>query len=138
MAGQQKMQNVDFQSTEEFYAFLSQEQLHMTLLLKAFLLECIPHVKENLSFNVPYFKVHKNIAFIWPADVLWGKKKKHVGVRIGFTQGFRLTDPNNFLEKGSRKQVYYKTFQNIGQIEKDADLLKALIYEAALLDRAVK
>lgn len=133
----QSFQNVNFKNLEAFYAYLPQEELEMTLFLKRLLLEAIPSLHERLSYNVPFFKGNKNIAFLWPASVLWGKKQTYNGVRIGFTQGFRLTDPNQLLEKGNRKQVYYKTYQDLKAIENDVEILRSLILEAALLDKKI-
>lgn len=130
------MQNVNFKNLEAFYSFLPEKELEMTLLLRRLLLKAMPDIQENLAYNVPFFKGNKNIAFLWPAAILWGKKKTYEGIRIGFTQGFRLTDPENFLEKGNRKQVYYKTFQHIKDLQKDIEQLNSFILEAVLLDKS--
>ena len=70
--------------------------------------------------------------FIWPATVFWGKRQTYEGVRFGFQQGYLLTDELNYLEKGKRQQVYWKTFKGIEEI--DPDVLKAYIFEAAMID----
>ena len=60
---------------------------------------------------------------------------KERGVRLGFTSGNLLHDEINYLDKGDRKQVYWKDFYNIKDV--DVDLLKPYIFEAALVDSAV-
>lgn len=128
-----KRQNVQFKSIEEFLDFLPENELEMVNYLRSIVLDCIPNVREHLAFNVPYFKRHSNICFIWPSSVLWGKKKTYEGVRFGFTKGNLLPDDLNFLDKGSRKQVYWKDFTNLSAIE--VDILKMYLYEAALIDQ---
>ncbi len=54
------------------------------------------------------------------------------GVRFGFSKGYLLTDEAGYLDKGIRKQVYWRDFTSVKEI--DVDLLKAYIYEAAAID----
>jgi hypothetical protein len=60
-------------------------------------------------------------------------KKTYNGVRLGFTKGFMLSDDLNYLDKGDRKQVYWKDFTDVKEIE--IDLVKAYIYEAVQIDQ---
>jgi molybdopterin-guanine dinucleotide biosynthesis protein A len=53
-------------------------------------------------------------------------------MQFGFNKGYLLTDEINYLEKGNRKQVYWKTFHSVKEI--DIDLLKAYIFEAVSVD----
>jgi hypothetical protein len=126
------MQNASFKSVDEFLEFLPDDELKITEYLRSLIFDCILNVTEKLSYNVPYYKRNANICFIWPASVLWGKKKTYNGVRLGFTNGYLMHDEINYLDKGDRKQVYWKDFTDIKQI--DADLLKAYIYEAVEID----
>ena len=105
-----KMQNVRFNNIDDFLAFLPDDELKLVEYLRRLVFRCVPDVSEKLSFNVPYYKRHRNICFIWPASVLWGKKKTYDGVRFGFTNGCLLADEAGYLEKGKRKQVYWKDF----------------------------
>ncbi len=130
------MQQVKFRSIEECLEFLPEDELAITEVLRELVFECIPGVTEKLSFNVPFYKRHKGICFIWPASILWGKKKTYEGVRFGFQYGHLLTDEEGYLEKGDRKQVYWKDFTKLRA--EDIDMLKALLYEAVLLDDAMK
>ncbi len=128
-----KMQKVSFQSVEEFLDYLPVEELEIVQFLRKIVFNCIQGVEEKLSYNVPFFKRNKNICFIWPASVLWGKRKTYEGVRFGFTYGNLLVDDIGYLEKDERKQVYWKTFTALKQI--DIDLLKSYIFEAAVIDQ---
>jgi hypothetical protein len=126
-----KMQNVSFGSVDEFLEFLPVDELKIVLLLRKIIFSCIPDCIEKLSYNVPYYKRHANICFIWPASVTWGGMKQR-GVRFGFTKGYLMQDEINYLDKGDRKQVYWKDFYSVKDI--DAELLKAYIFEAAFID----
>ncbi|MCK9208331.1 MAG: DUF1801 domain-containing protein [Salinivirgaceae bacterium] len=127
-----KMQNVSYKSVDEMLGFLPDDELKMTIFLRKLILDCIPGCQEKLSYNVPYYKRHANICFIWPASVTWGNTKTYDGIRLGFTKGCLLSDELNFLDKGDRKQVYWKDFTDIKQI--DADLIKTYIFEAVEID----
>jgi len=128
----QKMQNVKFQSITEFLSFLPPEELEIVEFLRQLVYDCIPDATEKLAYNVPYFKRHKNICFIWPASVLWGKQKTYEGVRFGFTSGHLLTDEIGYLNMGDRKFVSWRDFIRIEDI--DVELLQSYLYEAVILD----
>lgn len=130
--GKTKMQNVNFHSIEEFLAFLPPEELEVVEFLRQLIYDCIPDVSERLSYNVPYFKRHKTICFLWPGSVLWGKKQTYTGVRLGFTQGHLLSDEIGYLNLEGRKQVAWRDFQSIEEI--DVELLQMYIYEAVVVD----
>jgi hypothetical protein len=126
------MQHVSFNNVEAFLDFLPDDEFKLVEILRKIVFDCIPDATEKLSYNVPYYKRHKNICFIWPSSILWGNKKTYDGVRFGFTNGYRLTDGLNYLDKGDRKQVYWKDFKNVKEI--NIDLLKSFIFEAAEID----
>jgi len=126
-----KMQNVSFKTIDDFLEFLLEDELKIVEYLRDIIYNCIPECSEKLSYNVPYYKRHTNICFIWPGSITWGSGK-HKGVKLGFTNGYLLNDEINYLEKGGRKQVYWKTFNSIKEI--DANLVKAYIYNAVLID----
>jgi Domain of unknown function (DU1801) len=127
-----KMQKVSFNSVDDFLDYLPADELEIVQYLRKIVYNCIPGIEENLSYNVPFFKKNKNICFVWPASVLWGKKKTYEGVRFGFAYGNLLSDEIGYLEKDERKQVYWKVFTELKQI--DVDLLKMYIFEAAVID----
>lgn len=126
------MQNVNFDTVNAFLDFLPEDELKLVLFLRQLVFDCVPNVTEKLAYNVPFFKRHKNICFIWPSSVFWGKQKTYEGVRFGFTNGYLLSDEFNCLKKESRKQVYWIDYTNLNQI--DVDVLKGFLYEAVLID----
>lgn len=128
-----KMQSVSFKSVEEFLDFLPADELEITEALRSIIFNCVPNITEKLSYNVPFYKKNKGMFFIWPAAILWGNKKTYKGVRFGFQQGYLMNDELNYLDKGDRKQVYYKDFTSIKEI--DRDVLKTYIFEATEIDR---
>lgn len=125
------MQNVSFNSVDELLDFLPADELKITEALRKIVFDCIPDAVEKLSFNVPFYKRRTMICFIWPGSVSWGSVTQK-GVRFGFQNGNLLNDESNYLEKGNRKQVYWRDYHSINEI--DADLLKSYIYEAVMID----
>lgn len=105
----------------------------MVSILKEIILETIPDVKEKLSWNVPFFYRNKTICFIWPGSVPWGKKT-YEGVQLGFAKGY-LMKPNDFLEVGSRKQIFTKTFYSAEEIEDHIETIISLLREAEEIDK---
>ena len=128
------MQPFSFNSLVEFYDYLPNEHRQMTLILEEIIKESIPDVKTKLSWNVPFFHRNKTICFIWPGSIPWGKKTKE-GVEFGFAQGFRMEDPTEFLEKGTRKRIHTKTFYSLEEIENSIDIISDLLAEARELDQ---
>ena len=126
------MQSVKFRNIDDFLEFLPQEELEIVEFLREIVYECVPDVKEKLSYNVPYFKRFYNICFIWPASVFWGSKKTYEGVRFGFTKGYLMQDEHDYLDKTNRKQVYMRDFKSIEEI--DVQVLKSYLFEAVVID----
>lgn len=127
-----KMQSVSFRNISEFLEFLPEDELAITERLRKIVFSCIPDISEKLSYNVPFYKYHKTICFIWPASVLWGRKKTYSGVRLGFSNGYLLSDENGYLQKGNRKFVYWKDFRSTREI--DTELVRAFLFEALVID----
>lgn len=125
------MQNVEFQTIEEFLDYLPERERAIVDILREIIMDCMPDCTERLSYNVPYYYRHSRVCFIWSASVPWGKVKLD-GVQLGFCKGFLLNDEINFLEKGNRKEVYVKTYFHPNDI--DADVLKAYLFEAIVVD----
>src|SRR5688572_22518649 len=96
----QKMQNVSFSNVDEFLEFLPDDERKIVEVLRNLVFNCIPYCTEKLSYNVPFYRVNKNICFIWPASVQWGKTKSNNGVRLGFSNGYLMQDEIGYLDKG--------------------------------------
>lgn len=126
------MQNVKFGSVNEFLDYLPSDELEIVEILRAIILETIPNCREKLSYNVPFYSRYRTLGFIWPGSVLWGKKKIYQGVRLGFTKGFLMEDPDNYLDKGERKQIYTKDFLKVEEI--DPEIIRSFLFQAIVLD----
>ncbi len=126
------MQNVSFRHIDELLDFLPKDELLILETLRELIFDTIPFVKEKLSFNVPYYFLKRNVCFLWPASVLWGKKKTYGGVRLGFAKGYLMSDPEGILEKGPRKQIYWVDFSNKSAV--DVALIRQYLLEAVSLD----
>jgi hypothetical protein len=134
-AGNRKMQNVSFKDIDEFLEFLPGDELRIVELLRKIIFSCIPDCEEKLSYNVPFYKKYAGICFIWPSSVTWGGMKQK-GVRLGFTRGYLMQDEINYLDKGSRKQVYWRDFFSAEEI--DVELLRVYLLEAAFIDEEIR
>ncbi|MBX7205162.1 MAG: DUF1801 domain-containing protein [Bacteroidia bacterium] len=131
-----KFQPVNFTGLDDLFAFLPKNELDILKALRSLILECMPNVKEKLSYNVPYYSINKRICFIWPGSVPWGGTRE--GVLFGFTNAKQLTDEWNYLEWGERKTVGTKTYLNAVQVLNDTDIIKTLLFEAAEADARSK
>lgn len=129
-----KFQPIRFASVNDFLDHLPPAELKLAERLRSLVQECLPDAKEKLSYNVPYYARHARICYIWPGSVPWGKVPEG-GVALGFCKGHLLADAG-YLETGTRKEVYTKTFYTTRDI--DADRVRQLLYEAAAVDEAVK
>ncbi|MDF1673999.1 MAG: DUF1801 domain-containing protein [Vicingaceae bacterium] len=128
------MQNVKFNNVDDFLDFLPPNELQITLYLMELVESSILQHKRKLSYNVPFYSNKRSICFIWPASVLWGKQKTYEGVRFGFTKGYLMQDEINYLEQGDRKQVFWRDFKSIKDI--DVDIIKAYLFEAVEIDKS--
>ncbi len=129
--GKLKMQEVNFKTVEVFLDYLTEDELRMIEFLSGIIFDCAPNIHEKYRLVSPFIRF-KSAYFIWPSSVLWGKKKTYTGVRFGFNCDYLLDDEINYLDKGNRKQVYYKNYTSLKDI--DVELLKSNIYNAIEID----
>ncbi|MFM6924755.1 MAG: DUF1801 domain-containing protein [Ferruginibacter sp.] len=100
--------------------------------LRAIITEHLPdYCKEKISYQVPFFYGHKGICIIWPSAIPRGGIKK--GVLLGFWYGNKLTDADQYLTHGTNKQIYYKIYQDVDEI--DVKAIIKLLKEAVNLDK---
>ncbi|MBK7965859.1 MAG: DUF1801 domain-containing protein [Bacteroidetes bacterium] len=85
-----------------------------------------------MSYNVPYFYGNKGICIVWPAAVPRGGIKS--GVLLGFWYGCKLKDVDQYLTRGTNKQIFYKVFQSVEEINEKA--IRKLLKEAIFLDES--
>ena len=99
--------------------------------LRQIILENLPNnCKEKISYSVPYFYGRKGICIVWPATIPRGGIKE--GVLLGFWHGNKLIDRENYLTHGSNKQIFYKIFKRVEEIDEVA--IVKLLKEAARVD----
>lgn len=122
-----------FATVQDLFDFLPEEEHLLMERLRAFILNEAPELHERLSYNILVYKLRRDVCFIWPASVLWGGKKTYEGVRFGFSHGNLLSDPSNYLDRGGRKQVYWRDLQRFPAA--DERMLRQLLHEAMERDK---
>lgn len=119
-------------SIQELYEKIPEHEMLMVDLLREIIKEKLPsYFKEKISYNVPYLYGHRGICIIWPSAIPRGGIKE--GVLLGFWQGNKLTDPDNFLSRGTNTKVFYKVYKSIEEI--DPEPILKLLKEAITIDR---
>ena len=93
--------------------FLPDDERALTEQLRELIISEAPDLKERLSFNVPFYKGRRDVCFIWPASVLWGRKKTYEGVRFGLSYGSLVPGCEPYLQRGYRKQVCWRDLQRL-------------------------
>lgn len=111
-----------FCSYIEFFEHIKPHERELVSYLDELIKDVIPNTKRKLAYNVPFYYGKRRICFIWPASVPWGNVKLQ-GVQLGFCEGYLLSDPTGFLEKGNRKQVCTKTYSTIDEVINDTEEL---------------
>lgn len=99
--------------------------------LRQIIIESLPTAfKEKISYNVPFFYGRKGICIIWPATIPRGGIKE--GVLLGFWYGNKLNDDDRYLTHGTNKQIFYKIFKSVEEIDEAA--IVRLLNEAVRID----
>lgn len=124
---------IRFASAQELLDFLPADERTLMEQLREFIISEAPDLKERLSFNILAYKGRRDVCFIWPASVLWGGKKTYDGVRFGFSHADLLDDPSGYLERGTRKQVYWRDLVKV--TKSDERMLRQLLAQAVERDR---
>ncbi len=117
----------------ELYESLPENERLIVDVLRHFIKDHLPHYcKEKISYNVPFFYGNKSICLIWPSAIPRGGIKS--GVLLGFWYGNRLPDAGGFLTHGTNKQIFYKIYQTVEELEEEP--LLAILQEAIALDES--
>lgn len=128
-------QQMKFRSLLEFFEFLARDEALLSDVLRQITVETLDgYGKEKLSYNVPFFYGNRSICLIFPASVPRSGIKN--GVLFGFWYGNRLKDENNYLTHGTNKQIFYKVYRSVDEI--DVPALTGLINEAVGLDKSFR
>jgi hypothetical protein len=124
---------IRFATVQECLDFLPSEERALMDRLREFIVSEAPQLKERLSYNVLVYKLRRDVCFLWPASVLWGGKKTYEGMRFGFSHANLLDEPTGYLERGGRKQVYWRDLQAFTQT--DRRMLGQLLAQAVARDQ---
>jgi hypothetical protein len=126
---------IKFQSFVEFWEYLPENERIITDVLRQIVLANLPDgCKEKLTYNVPYYYGKRRICLIWPGSVPWGGIME--GVFFGFCYGNRLEDSGRYLTHGTNKQVFYKIYKSVDEIDEIA--ITSLLNEALRIDNAFR
>jgi len=123
-----------FQSFVEFWEYIPENERIIVDVLRQIVLENLPECKEKLAYNVPYYYGNRRICLIWPGTIPWGGFRD--GVFFGFCYGHLLADPENYLHRGTNKQVFYRIFRSADEIDERA--ISRLLKEAIDIDKTFK
>lgn len=132
----EKMQAYRFRNVDDMLDYLPENELAITHELRRIIFNCLPEIEEKLAYNTAFYRLNRNLCYLWPGAIYWGKKRSYEGVELGFSRGDLLSDPNKLLQKGERKQVYFLRIEN--HLTIDVKSLEQMLYEAALLDSSQK
>ena len=123
--------SIKIKTLVELFDALPENERIITDVLRQIILENLPaNCKEKIAYNVPFFYGKKGICIIWPAAIPRGGIKE--GVLLGFWQGNKLKDSDNYLIHGTNKKVFYKILKSPGDIDENA-IIK-LLKEALRVD----
>jgi hypothetical protein len=116
----------------QLYELLPEDERIMVDVLRQLVKETLPaSCKEKISYNVPFFSGRKGICIIWPSTIPRGGIKS--GVLFGFWYGNLLQDSDRYLTHGTNKQIFYKIYHTVEEINVQA--LKRLLKEAVAIDK---
>ena len=116
----------------QLYELLPENERIITDVLRQIIIETLPATcKEKISYNVPFFYGNKGICIVWPSTIPRGGIKK--GVLLGFWHANKLIDDDNYLTHGTNKQIFYKIFYSLDDINEKA--IVKLLNEAVALDK---
>ncbi len=115
----------------QLYEAIPSHERIMVDVLRQIITATLPaYCKEKIAYNVPYFYGYKGICIIWPAAIPRGGIRK--GVLLGFWHGNKLADEDKYLTHGSNKQVFYRIFNDVEEI--DIPAIEKLLKEAVKTD----
>src|SRR5688572_21943941 len=125
------MESIKIRSLLQLMEALPENERIITDVLRQIIIETLPKsCKEKISFNVPFFYGHKGICIVWPASIPRGGFKE--GVLLGFWQGNKLNDEDDYLIRGTNKKIFYRIYKSVDDI--DVIPIVKLLKEAARVD----
>ena len=122
---------VKIKSLSHLYEVLpADERLTVDVLRQIIIAHTPATCKEKIAYNVPYFYGNRGICIVYPAFIPRGGIKK--GVLLGFWYGNRLKDADHYLTHGTNRQIFYKIYNSVDEIDEKA--IVKLLKEAVRLD----
>ena len=122
---------IKINSLYQLYEILPEDERIIVDVLRQIITENLPSkCKEKISYNVPFFRGRRGICIIWPSTIPRGGVKS--GVLLGFWYGNRLMDIDNYLTHGTNKQIFYKIYNSVDEIDEQA--IVKLLKEAVMQD----
>jgi len=126
------MSSLKIKSLLQLYELLpEQERIIVDVFRQIITGNLASYCKEKISYNVPFFYGKKGICIVWPSTVPRGGIKK--GVLLGFWYGNKLNDVNGYLTHGTNKQIFYKIYHTVEEVNEEEITL--LLQEAVKLDQ---
>lgn len=123
--------SIKIKSVSHLYEVLPDDERITVDVLRQIIKARLPeNCKEKISYNVPFFYGNKGICIVYPAFIPRGGIKK--GVLLGFWYGNKLRDSDNYLTRGTNKQIFYKIYNSAEEINEKA--IVKLLKEAVKLD----
>ncbi len=120
------------QNLQQIMEVIPSEEWMILDVLRGIIKDRLPdYCKEKISYNVPYFYGNKGICIVWPASIPRGGIKE--GVLLGFWQGNKLKDEDNYLIHGTNKKIFYQIYKSIEEINVPA--IEKLLDEAIIIDQ---
>lgn len=117
------------QEIDDLYDNLPEDERLTAIILRELIMETIPDCREKLSWGAPFYYGQKNICFVWPASIPWGKLTS--GVALGFARGRELGH-EGFLQFDDRKTIGRHIYYSPEEI--DLKQLVRLLLAAKTLD----
>lgn len=119
---------------DSFYEDLLPAEKSICLRLRDLLQTHFPELKEKFGYGVPYYWRYSRICFIYPASFPYSGMES--GVAFGFARGYLLSNEQELLELGERKEVAYIRYLSEKEIRDEA--LLEILHEAILLDEEME
>jgi Domain of unknown function (DU1801) len=123
-----RAQITNFKTIPELLECLPPLEREITEELRLLILDCVPRVKEKISFQALFFSYRSSICFLWPGSIDWMGKSTPGKVQLGFSRGHLLTDRHQYMTLGTRKVMTTRNFFSLEEI--NHEIIAELLYEA--------
>jgi hypothetical protein len=112
-------------TVQGFISTLPKKQKDIMTMMRLWILDLGPHVKEELINNIPSFHLNGALCYI---------SHDEDSVSLCFNRGFELPKEYTFLESKGRKHVMSATFYGVTELDEYENEVKELLNEAAALN----